>query len=64
VETFLAKAAGVAASAAVPYYMAAGCTLTRALEPGAILTRDSVEPPAGSALWRLRAEQDRHFFGA
>ncbi len=64
VEAFLAQAAGVGASAAVPYYMAAGCTLTRALEPGTVLTRDRVEPPAGSALWRLRAEQDRQFFGA
>jgi predicted homoserine dehydrogenase-like protein len=29
---------------------------------GALLTRDALEPPADSALWRLRAEQDARFF--
>jgi predicted homoserine dehydrogenase-like protein len=64
VETFLARAQPVGTRAAVPYYMAAGCTLTRPIEPGALLTRDKLEPPAGSALWRLRAEQDARFLGA
>lgn len=61
VETFLAQAQPVRAHAPVPYYMAAGCTLTQPIEPGAVLTRDKLEPPAGSALWRLRAEQDERF---
>jgi len=29
---------------------------------GALLTRDALEPPADSALWRLREEQDARFF--
>jgi len=30
---------------------------------GAAITAAMVEAPADSALWRLRAEQDAHFFG-
>jgi predicted homoserine dehydrogenase-like protein len=29
---------------------------------GALLTRDALEPPANSMLWKLRAEQDARFF--
>ena len=27
-----------------------------------LIARNAVEPPAGSALWRLREKQDRRFF--
>ncbi len=60
----LADAAPATGAAAVPYYMAAGCTLRRAVAAGATLTVDDLERPADSTLWRLRAEQDRVFFGA
>ena len=60
-ETFLARAEPVGPQAPVPYYMAAGCTLTQPIEAGALLTRDKLEPPVHSALWRLRAEQDARF---
>lgn len=43
---------------ALPYYMAVGRRLTRAVPAGTVLTRDMVEAPAGSTLWRLRAEQE------
>jgi predicted homoserine dehydrogenase-like protein len=48
----------------VPYYLAVGARLRVDLPAGAILTAEMVEPPAGAALWRLRAEQDRLFHGA
>jgi predicted homoserine dehydrogenase-like protein len=63
-DPLLAKAAPVGADGPLPYYLAAGCRLREALAPGALLTRRMVDPPAGSALWRLRAEQDAMFFAA
>ena len=50
--------------APLPYYLAAGCRLRMAIDPGSVITREMVEPPAGSTLWRLRAEQDAMFFPA
>ncbi|MFC7609148.1 SAF domain-containing protein [Teichococcus aestuarii] len=47
-----------APDAPLPYYMAVGLRLRRAVAAGAVLTRDMVEPPAGSTLWRLRAAQE------
>lgn len=64
VETLLASARAVAERAPVPYYMAANARLKADVAPGTIITRDLVEPPVGSALWRLRAEQDAMFFRA
>ena len=43
----------------LPYYMAVERKLTRAVEAGEITTRDMMEPDDESALWTLRAEQDR-----
>ncbi len=60
----LADAQPATGSVPVPYYMAAGRTLKRAVAAGATLTVDDLERPADSALWRLRAEQDRVFFSA
>jgi predicted homoserine dehydrogenase-like protein len=38
--------------------MATGQVLRRPVAAGALLTRADVAPPAGSALWALRDEQD------
>jgi predicted homoserine dehydrogenase-like protein len=59
----LAPAAPAVGAQAVPYYMAAGRTLKRRVAAGALLTVDDLHGPADSTLWRLRAEQDRVFFG-
>jgi predicted homoserine dehydrogenase-like protein len=61
-DTFIGPAQPARGAAPVPYYMAAGSRLTKDVAPGSVLACDAVEPPAGSALWRLRAEQDRRFF--
>jgi predicted homoserine dehydrogenase-like protein len=62
VEPELADAAPVRGANAVPFYMVQGCRVTRNIAAGALLTRDALEPPADSVLWRLRAEQDAKFF--
>lgn len=62
VEALFAKAGPVGERAPLPYYMASGCRLRAAVPSGAVIARDMVDPPAGSTLWRLRAEQDAHFF--
>lgn len=63
VEPELADAAPARGGNAVPFYMAQGCRVTKDVAAGALLTRDCLEPPADSALWPLRAEQDARFFG-
>lgn len=62
IEALIAPAGAVRGSAAVPYYMTAGARLTADVAPGAVIARHMVEPPAGSALWRLREAQDARFF--
>lgn len=62
-EPGLTPSARVSGSAPLPYYMAVGRTLTRPVPAGAFITADCVEAPAGSTLWRLRAEQDAMFAG-
>jgi len=47
--------------APLPYYLLPGCRLTADVPARALVVGAMVEPPAGSALWRLRAEQDRLF---
>jgi predicted homoserine dehydrogenase-like protein len=59
----IVDAAPLADDAPLPYYLAAGCRLRRDVPAGAAITPAMVEAPADSALWRLRAEQDAHFFG-
>jgi predicted homoserine dehydrogenase-like protein len=46
---------------ALPYYMAVGRTLKRAVKKGAVITFADVTPPEESALWTLREEQDAAF---
>jgi predicted homoserine dehydrogenase-like protein len=62
VEPELADAAPARGANAVPFYMVQGCRLTKDVAAGALLTREALEPPADSALWRLREEQDAKFF--
>jgi len=59
----IVAAAALADDAPLPYYLAAGCRLRVDVPPGAAITRAMVEIPEDSVLWRLRAEQDAHFFG-
>ena len=63
-EPHLLDAAPVGPGRPLPYYMATGNRLARAVEAGEYLTADAVEPPRESTLWRLRAEQDGAFFPA
>ncbi len=60
-EPGLSPAAPVADGQPLPYYMAVGGALTRAVKAGEYITADCVEKPTDSALWRLRAEQDAMF---
>jgi predicted homoserine dehydrogenase-like protein len=45
----------------IPLYMALGRRLIRDVPPHTVLTNGMIEPPAESALWRLRRDQDRIF---
>lgn len=58
----LVDAGPIAAGRPLPYYLATGNRLARAVKAGEHLTADMVEPPRDSTLWRLRAEQDAAFF--
>jgi predicted homoserine dehydrogenase-like protein len=58
----LVSAAPVGPGQPLPYYMATGNRLRRAVRSGEYLTADMVEAPRDSILWRLRAEQDAAFF--
>ena len=60
----IVPAAALADDGPLPYYLAAGCRLRANVPAGASITRAMVEPPVDSVLWRLRAEQDSHFFAA
>jgi predicted homoserine dehydrogenase-like protein len=61
VEPLLVDAQPAAGGNPIPYYMAGGGRLRRAVPAGTVLTCDMIEPVAGSALLELRAEQDRVF---
>jgi predicted homoserine dehydrogenase-like protein len=60
-EPLLLPSRPLTREAPVPYYMAVGCRLRRAVPAGEMLTLDAIEPPAESVLWRLRREQDALF---
>jgi predicted homoserine dehydrogenase-like protein len=60
----LVDAARLGPGQPLPYYMATGNRLARAVRAGEYLTADMVEAPRDSTLWRLRAEQDAAFFSA
>jgi predicted homoserine dehydrogenase-like protein len=60
-EPLLMDAMPAEGSNPLPYYMAVGRRLARAVKAGEFITADAVEPPDQSVLWRLRAEQDAAF---
>jgi predicted homoserine dehydrogenase-like protein len=62
-EPGLTPAKPVSGGNPLPYYMAVNRTLTRAVRKGEAITADCVTAPDSSALWSLRAEQDRSFSG-
>lgn len=62
IEAFIGPGAPVAAGRPLPLHLANGNRLARSVERGTVITREMVEAPAGSALWRLRASQDALFF--
>jgi predicted homoserine dehydrogenase-like protein len=57
-EGGLMPAAAIGGAAPLPYYMAVGRTLRRAVAAGALVTEDDVIAPEASALWTLRREAD------
>lgn len=61
VEALLVDSAPLAGGKALPYFMAMGCALVKDVGTGEVITPDAVQVPAGSALWKLREEQDRVF---
>jgi len=61
IEPLVRPARPLGPEAALPFYLAANATLTHDLPPGAVLTCAMVAEPEGSALWRLRREQDAAF---
>ncbi|MDA0226263.1 MAG: flagellar biosynthesis protein FlgA [Proteobacteria bacterium] len=63
-EAELADAGPLDDARPVPFYMAAGQRLARAVRAGALLTVGDMQRPVDSVLWTLRAEQDAAFFGA
>ena len=58
----LTDAAPATAGNPLPYYMAVGACLRTDVPADTTLTVDMVDPPPGSVLWRLRADQDRLFW--
>jgi len=60
-EPMLLEPARAVAGNPLPYYMAVGRPLTRAVAAGNIITCDMVETDEGNPLWALRAEQDAAF---
>ncbi len=57
-DPLLIDAVPAEGSSPAPYYMAAGRPLRTDVPAGTVITVDMIDPPQGSALWRLRAQQD------
>lgn len=57
----LQPATAVTGAQAVPFHLAEGCRIAKAIPSGAIVTLDMIEPPKDSVLWTLRREQDEVF---
>ena len=60
-EPLLMPAQPVTGTARLPYYMAVGGTLARAVKAGDFITRDCLAAPPPAGLDALRAEQDATF---
>jgi predicted homoserine dehydrogenase-like protein len=62
-DVFIGPSAPVAPTQPLPAHLANGNRLVTPVRGGAVITREMVAAPAGSALWELRARQDELFFG-
>ncbi len=60
-EYLLHPSCRVDGDAPIPLHMASGRSLAQDVPPGSLVRRRTVDTPDDSALWRLRAEQDRVF---
>lgn len=58
-KTTMVPMSPVAARGPIPAHMLSGRALNRDVAAGTVITYDMIDAPAGSVLWRLRAEQDR-----
>ena len=61
VDPLLLPAQALGPEAPIPYYLAANRRIRRTVPGGRVLTLADVEPDTGSALYRLRREQDAAF---
>lgn len=61
VEAELVPARAAVPGNPAPFYLAGWNRLAREVRAGELLTVDAIARPADSALWRMRAEQDRMF---
>lgn len=61
VDAFIGDAAAVAAESPLPFYLFSNLSLVRDVPAGQTIRLDDVAIPNGSALLRLRREQDRAF---
>lgn len=59
----MTPAAPLGADNAVPHYLLPGATAKVDIPEGTTITGAMIEQPAGSVLWRMRAEQDALFAG-
>ena len=62
-RTVMAPAAPALPDSPIPYFMLYGNTVAVDIPKGAWITRSMIVPPADSALWALRDQQDALFFG-
>jgi predicted homoserine dehydrogenase-like protein len=63
IEAQMTPALPLAPDHAVPHYLLPGAVARVEIPAGTVVTGAMVEAPAGSTLWRLRAEQDATFAG-
>jgi predicted homoserine dehydrogenase-like protein len=59
--TSILPASGMSPNAPIPAHLAHGHKLLRDVQVGTMITYEMVERPANSALWTLRAQQDKVF---
>lgn len=57
----LTPAFPLSAAGPAPFFMLEGNCLTKDVPAGTTITLDMIAPPADSALWSLRRQQDAHF---
>ena len=58
----LAPARPVGSDQPIPFFMLYGNRLAHEVPTGTVITCDMIEEPGDSILWKLRRQQDEHFF--